>query len=157
MTRTWEASSHGVDWALTLETDRLMPGRLTDGTIAVTARGTFEARGLVVALVAVEHWQHDETTTDGRGNTSTRTVTSTDELRREPVERQIGGQPWRIGEAAKGRQAVTQIRREKTWRGENHEVRDVVGFAGRHAQFAALARDAMHHGAGAHVASQLFE
>ena len=78
-------------------------------------------------------------------------------LRREPVERQIGGQPWRIGEAAKGRQAVTQIRREKTWRGENHEVRDVVGFAGRHAQFAALARDAMHHGAGAHVASQLFE
>src|SRR5438128_1009495 len=86
MTSTWKASSHGVDWLVTLGTDRLVPGRLTDGTIAVTAHGTFEARGLVVALVAVEHWQHDETTTDGQGHTSTHTVTSTNELRREPVQ-----------------------------------------------------------------------
>jgi len=86
MTRTWNSSSHGVDWVVTLETDRLMPGRLTDGTIAATAQGTFEARGLVVALVAVEHWQHDETTTDGQGHTSTHTVTSKVELSREPVQ-----------------------------------------------------------------------
>jgi hypothetical protein len=85
VTRTWEDSSHGVGWRVALDTDRLMPGRLTAGTVTVTAEDAFDARALVVALVAVEHWQHDETTTDAQGDTSTRTVTSDDQLVREPV------------------------------------------------------------------------
>ena len=85
MTASWGESSHGVAWRLDLDTDRLVPGRLTAGTVSITADDPTDARGLVVALVAVEHWQHEETTTDAQGNTSTRTVTSTDELRREPV------------------------------------------------------------------------
>ena len=85
MTTSWQQSSHGVAWHLDLDTDRLLPGRLTAGTITISADDPVDARGLVAALVAVEHWQHQETTTDGQGHTSTRTVTSREELRREPV------------------------------------------------------------------------
>jgi hypothetical protein len=86
MSPSWQSSSHGASWQVTLDTDRLLPGRLIAGTIVITAHDPVDARGLVAALVAVEHWQHDETTTDGQGNTSTRTVTSRQELRREPVQ-----------------------------------------------------------------------
>ena len=86
MTASWQERSHGVAWTVALDTDRLLPGRLTAGNLTVTAEDTFEARGLVAALVAVEHWQHEETTTDGQGHTTTRTVTSRDELRRVPVQ-----------------------------------------------------------------------
>jgi hypothetical protein len=86
LTTSWQEASHGVAWTASLDADRLLPGRLTAGTLTVVADDTFEARGLVAALVAVEHWQHEETTTDGQGHTSTRTVTSRDELRRVPVQ-----------------------------------------------------------------------
>jgi len=86
LTTSWQASSHGVAWTVSLDADRLLPGRLTAGSLTVTADDTFEARSLVAALVAIEHWQHEETSTDGQGHTTTRTVTSTDELRRVPVE-----------------------------------------------------------------------
>jgi hypothetical protein len=85
MSPTWQESSNGATWQVALDSDRLVPGRLTAGTITVTADDEIDARGLVAALVAVEHWQHEETTTDGQGHTSSRTVTSTNELRREPV------------------------------------------------------------------------
>jgi hypothetical protein len=86
LTSAWQESSHGVAWDDSLDTQLLLPGRLTAGTLSITADGPFEARGLVAALVAVEHWQHEESSTDGQGNTTTRTVTSTDELVREPVQ-----------------------------------------------------------------------
>jgi hypothetical protein len=86
MSASWRNSSHGVTWEVALDTDRLLPGRLTAGTITITADGPVDARGIVAALVAVEHWQHQETHTDGQGHTSTRTVTSREELRREPVQ-----------------------------------------------------------------------
>ena len=85
MSPTWQQSSHGVAWQLELDSDRLVPGRLTAGTLTVAPRDSMDARGLVAALVAIEHWQHEETTTDGQGHSSTRTVTSRNELRREPV------------------------------------------------------------------------
>jgi hypothetical protein len=83
---TWAQSSHGVAWHLDLESDRLLPGRLVRGRLTATADGPFEARRLVATFVAVEHWQHEETTTNAQGQTSTRTVTSRSELVREPVE-----------------------------------------------------------------------
>jgi hypothetical protein len=86
LTASWQERSHGVAWTVALDTDRLLPGRLTDGNLTVMADDAFEARGLVAALVAVEHWQHEETTTDGQGHTTTRTVTSRNELRRVPVQ-----------------------------------------------------------------------
>jgi hypothetical protein len=55
MSATWGNSSHGVTWQVALDADRLLPGRLTAGTITVTADGPLDARGLVAALVAVEH------------------------------------------------------------------------------------------------------
>ena len=85
MSPTWQQSSHGVTWKLELHSDRLVPGRLVAGTLTVTAQDSMDARGLVAALVAIEHWQHEETTTDGQGHSSTHTVTSRNELRREPV------------------------------------------------------------------------
>jgi len=85
MSPTWQQSSHGVTWKLELDSDRLVPGRLVAGTLTVTPQDAMDARGLVAALVAIEHWQHEETTTDGQGHSSTHTVTSRNELRREPV------------------------------------------------------------------------
>ncbi len=82
MAASWRESSHGITWEVTLDTDRLLPGHLTAGSITVVAEGSFEARGLIAALVAVEHWQHEEANSDGKG---THTVTSRNELVREPV------------------------------------------------------------------------
>ena len=82
----WEGSSHGVAWRLELERDRLLPGRLVSGQVTVTARGDMDARRLLVTLVGTESWQHEEVTTDGRGHTTTHTVTSSAELPRVPVE-----------------------------------------------------------------------
>ncbi len=85
MSLTWRNSSHGVMWQIDLASDRLLPGRLAEGTISVTADGAIDGRGVVAGLVAVEHWQHDETTTDAQGHMSTRTVTTRQELQRLPV------------------------------------------------------------------------
>lgn len=86
MGQTWQNSSHGVDWGVGLAGDRLLPGRLTAGTLTITTGADVDARGIVIALVAEEHWQHEETTTDGQGHVSTRTVTTRNELVREPVQ-----------------------------------------------------------------------
>jgi len=83
---SWQATSHGVAWQVDLDRDRLLPGRLVDGTVGVTADDDTDARRLLVTLIGVESWQHEETTTDGQGHTTTRTVTSTAELPRVPVE-----------------------------------------------------------------------
>ena len=83
---SWQATSHGVAWRVDLDRDRLLPGRLADGTVGVTANDDIDARRLVVTLVGVESWQHEQTSTDGQGHTTTHTVTSTAELPRVPVE-----------------------------------------------------------------------
>jgi hypothetical protein len=83
---TWNDMSHGVAWRIDLDRDRLLPGRLVSGQVTVTADGDTEARGLVVSLIGVESWQHEETTTDSDGHMSSHTVTSTAELPRVPVE-----------------------------------------------------------------------
>jgi hypothetical protein len=86
MTTAWTDSSHGVDWRLELERDVLLPGRLVAGRIEVTSHGTFDARALVVALRAEEHWKHRVTTTDSEGRTTSHVETERQTLLTEPVE-----------------------------------------------------------------------
>ncbi len=83
---TWNTSSHGVAWQLELDRDLLLPGRLVAGRISVTASGEADARRLVVALTGVESWQHEVSSTDAAGHTTTHTVTSRADLPLVPVE-----------------------------------------------------------------------
>jgi len=83
---SWEATSHGIDWRLELERDRLLPGRLVNGTVTVTPNDDADARRLVVTMIGHETWQYERTTTDGQGSSHTETVTSSVELPRVPVE-----------------------------------------------------------------------
>ncbi len=83
---TWNDTSHGVTWRIDLERDHLLPGRLVSGQVSVTADGETDARRVLVTLIGVESWQHEETTTDAGGHMTTHTVTSTAELPRVPVE-----------------------------------------------------------------------
>ena len=83
---SWEASSHGVAWQIELDRDRLLPGRLVAGHVTVTVGGDTDARRLLVTLIGTESWQHEEMSTDAQGHPTTRTVTSTAELPRVPVE-----------------------------------------------------------------------
>lgn len=82
--RAWTASSHGVDWRLELERDRLLPGRLVRARVTITARSDIQARGLFVTLLGEEHWKYEVTTTDGK-NVRTETRTGREELPRVPV------------------------------------------------------------------------
>lgn len=84
--RRLAAAYLGVDLAIELERTVLLPGRSVRGRVLVTPKGALEARGVVVALVAVEHWRHDVTVTDAEGRTRTETRTSREELRRLPVQ-----------------------------------------------------------------------
>ena len=78
--------SHGIRWTLDLERDALLPGRLVNGHLRLEFDRNVDARGLVIALVATEQWQHTETYSDGQGHTHTRTKTERRELIREPVQ-----------------------------------------------------------------------
>jgi hypothetical protein len=80
------SDSHGVAWTVDLERDDLIPGQLARGRLRLDVRDDVRTRGLVVALVATERWQHQQTYTDAHGHTSTRTVTSANQLIREPVQ-----------------------------------------------------------------------
>jgi hypothetical protein len=90
-------NSHGVTWTLDLDRDDLIPGQFAYGKLRLEIHDDIRARGLVAALIATERWQHEETYTDSQGHTSTRTVTSTDELLREPVQL-LGPRDLRRGE-----------------------------------------------------------
>jgi hypothetical protein len=79
-------NSHGVTWTLDLDRDDLIPGQLARGRLRLETHHDVTTRGLIAALIATERWQHQETSTDGQGHTSTRTVTSANEVLREPVQ-----------------------------------------------------------------------
>jgi len=81
-----QADSGGVAWALELDRTVLLPGRLVGGRVHITSHRDLDARGLVAALVAVEHWRHRVTSTDAQGNAHTEVVTTRAELMREPVQ-----------------------------------------------------------------------
>jgi hypothetical protein len=85
MGRMWTRTGD-VDWTIELERDRLLPGRLVAGRVTLVAHRGISARALIVALVAEEHWQHEDTTTDGQGSIRTETVTTRHEQIRQPVQ-----------------------------------------------------------------------
>jgi hypothetical protein len=82
----WDEHSGGVDWHLELDRTLLLPGQLVTGRLSIRADRELEARGLVVALTATEHWRHRQSQTDGAGHTTTTVVTSRDDLTQEPVQ-----------------------------------------------------------------------
>jgi hypothetical protein len=98
--KAWEAESRGVEWHLEVDQLPLLPGRLVTGRIQVVARRGIEARAVVVALRAEEHWRHQVTQHNADGSTSTRVVREERELTREPVMvhgplRLADGESWR--------------------------------------------------------------
>ena len=81
----WEGSSGGVHWHVELDRSILLPGRLATGRLVLRAERGVDARGVVVALIAEEHWRHRVTTHGANGTTETRVVTSREDVLREPI------------------------------------------------------------------------
>lgn len=97
--RTWEHEDGGAAWRLRLDRSTLLPGRLVEGLLEITARRAVEGRAVVVALIGREHWRHRVTRTDAEGGTHTEVVTSREEHRRVPVNlhgplRLVAGETW---------------------------------------------------------------
>ena len=82
---TIAGASGGAHWQVELDRTRLLPGRLVGGRITIRAEREIDARGVVVALIAEEHWRHTETRQGPNNTTTSEVVTSTEELLREPV------------------------------------------------------------------------
>jgi len=82
----FEGSSGGVSFHVELDRSVLLPGRLVSGRMVLRAQDDIDARGVLVGLVAEEHWRHRVTERDANGNTSTEVVTSTEDVLREPVQ-----------------------------------------------------------------------
>jgi hypothetical protein len=79
-------SDGGVDFELSLERGELLPGQLTAGRVRIAFQHAIDVRGIVASLIATEKWQHRQTDRDSEGHTTTRTVTSDDELLRLPIQ-----------------------------------------------------------------------
>jgi hypothetical protein len=85
MTVTSTRSDGDGDFRRDLDSDTLLPGRMATGRVHLDFRSPVEVRGIVASLIATEMWQHEDTDRDANGTTRTRTVTSTEELRRLPI------------------------------------------------------------------------
>ncbi|MEO8571057.1 MAG: hypothetical protein ABI553_05090 [Chloroflexota bacterium] len=68
-------SGGGFSLRLELATDRVLPGRLVDGTLRIATRDGGEFRGARVTLSGNESWRYDVTTSDGQGHSHTETRT----------------------------------------------------------------------------------
>ena len=86
MTVRARASSGGFELQLDLAETDLLPGRLVEGTLTITADGDESIRGARVTLAGTEYWRHDVTTTDANGNSRTETKTSEEDLPAVPVQ-----------------------------------------------------------------------
>ena len=83
---TITGSDGGVDFEVELERTEVLPGRLVEGSLRARFRDAKTVRGIVAALVATETWQWRQTTNDGQGHTTTRTVTEHREQQRLPIQ-----------------------------------------------------------------------
>jgi len=79
------ASVGGFDLELDLAMVDLVPGRLVDGRLRVTAVGGGDIRGARVTLVGTETWRYDQTTTDANGHTKTVTRARDEDLPHVPI------------------------------------------------------------------------
>jgi hypothetical protein len=77
--------SGGASWHVELDRTILLPGRLVSGRITIKAERAIDARAVIVALIAEEHWRHEETSQNADGTSSSQIVTSHAEVLREPV------------------------------------------------------------------------
>jgi hypothetical protein len=82
---TWDDRDGGVAWHLELDRSILLPAQLVTGRLSIRAEHAVDARGLVITLIANEHWKHRETRTTGQGQTTTTVVTSRQDVAHEPV------------------------------------------------------------------------
>ena len=82
----WDEHSGGVGWHLELDRSILLPAQLVTGRLSIRAERGVDARALVIALTANEHWKHRQSSTDGQGHTTTTVVTSRQDLTHEPVQ-----------------------------------------------------------------------
>ena len=80
MTASVRTSSGGYDLELRLDRAELLPGRLVDGTLHITAQRDQAIRGARVTLGGTERWRYDRTTTDADGHTRTETVEGSAQL-----------------------------------------------------------------------------
>jgi hypothetical protein len=85
MSVTAATSGGGFELVLELQHGDLLPGRLTDGVVRLTAGEDREIRGARVTLVGTETWRYDVTTTDAQGQVHTRTRTATSDLPHVPI------------------------------------------------------------------------
>jgi hypothetical protein len=82
----FEGSSGGVAFHVELDRSVLLPGRLVRGRLVLRSEHAIDARGVLVGLLAEEHWLHRVTDQDANGTTSTRVVTSKADVLSEPVQ-----------------------------------------------------------------------
>lgn len=85
MTVMARTSSGGFDLELELDRTDLLPGRLVDGTLRITARRGGQIRGARVTLVGTERWRYDRVTSDAKGHTRTEMKTDEEDLPAVPV------------------------------------------------------------------------
>ena len=103
VTAAWDADDGGVRWHLELERGDLLPGRLVDGRVRITANDAVEARRLLVELRGEERWEYETTSTDSEGHTTTERHTGSQDLPAVPVQVLA---PVRLARRRDGRGAV---------------------------------------------------
>ena len=81
-------------WTLELDPGVLLPGRTARASLTYHPTRDLTARSVRVRLRCVERWRYDtrQTTTDGRGHTSSHTVTRTGEEELHQQEWQLAGE-----------------------------------------------------------------
>lgn len=97
MTVMARTTSGGFDLELQLERADLLPGRLADGTLRISSRGTDSIRAARVTLIGTERWRYDRITSDSKGHTRTETVAADEELPSVPIQ-VLGPTSFRAGE-----------------------------------------------------------
>ena len=85
MTVKARTSAGAFEIELELARADLLPGRLVDGALRITARHGGEIRGARVTLVGTERWRFDRVSSDTQGHTHTEIATGEEDLPDVPV------------------------------------------------------------------------
>jgi hypothetical protein len=85
MATSARGSGGGFELTLELDSGDLLPGRLVDGRLSVSAPRGGSFRGARVTLVGTERWRSDQTTVDAEGRSRTETRTEEQTLPKVPI------------------------------------------------------------------------